>query len=87
MANGLNGGVTVSMHPGGMVLLHPTTGQLFASNRLGAQIWRGLAERLTVEAIVRQISRDHGIPLATARQDTARFLVDLRGQGLLERAE
>lgn len=76
--------VMASIHDGGVVLLHTVTGQMFAANRVGAQIWDGLSQGLPIHSIAAQIGRDYRIPLATAQDDVLRFLADLGRQKLIE---
>lgn len=78
-------GVASSVHDQGIVLLHTASGQMFTSNLIGARIWRGLEERLSVELIVNKICSEYPIDLATARKHVARFLLELERQKLIKK--
>lgn len=69
--------VTASFHRDGVVFLHAVEGRLFSANHVGADIWRGVARGLDVEAIAREIARGYGIAYPTALADSERFLAEL----------
>ena len=75
--------VTASFHGDGVVVLHAVEGRLFSANRVGADIWRGVARGLDVEAIAREIARGYGIAYATALADSERFLAELERHRLV----
>jgi hypothetical protein len=77
--------VTSSVHENGAVLLDICSGQMFASNGTGAQIWSGLKERRSTETIIRDISTDYQIDSTTARGHVERFLIELERQKLIQR--
>jgi len=76
-----------SLHESGIVILHAGKGCLFASNVTGARIWRGVEQRLPLEVIAEEISREYEITQATAREDTERFLAELERHSLIQREE
>ena len=78
-------GVAASIHDAGVMLLHTVKGRLFASNHIGARIWQGLEQRLPVQTIAAEISREYRIPRETALDHIVRFLAELEGQRLVER--
>jgi len=81
----LTPGASASIHDGGLVVLHVSSGRIFTSNQTGARIWQSLEQQLPLDAITAALSRDYGIDGATAREDTARFLAELERNGLAER--
>lgn len=74
-----------SIHDSGIVVLHIGTGRLYASNGTGARIWRGVSEKLSLEAIVDEISDAYQIARATAHEDVVRFLAELERHTLIHR--
>lgn len=81
----VNPEAAASFHDDGIVILHTGKGYLFTSNGTGARIWRGVEQRLPLEAIAEEISAWHQIALTTAREHTARFLAQLEEQKLIRR--
>jgi len=81
----VNPEAAASFHDDGIVILHTGQGCLFTSNGTGARIWRGVEQRLPLEAIAEEISGDYKIALSTAREDTVRFLAELERQKLIQR--
>jgi hypothetical protein len=75
--------VTASLHGDGVVFLHAVEGRLFSANRVGADIWRGVARGLDVEAIAREIAHGYGIAYDTALTDSERFLAELERHRLV----
>jgi hypothetical protein len=73
----------VSLDQSGAVFLHARNGGVFTSNRIGAEIWRGLRDHESVETIAARISRENGLQQDQVRQDTAEFLAELEAQGFL----
>ena len=76
---------TASIHDDGIVILHLGNGGFYTCNGTGARIWRAIEQKLSLEAIVAEISSAYQIALATARQHTVRFLAQLELQTLIER--
>jgi hypothetical protein len=85
MSFSVNPEAAASFHDDGIVILHTGKGYLFTSNGTGARIWRGVEQRLPLEAIAEEISSWHQIALTTAREHTARFLAQLEQQKLIRR--
>lgn len=81
----VNPEAAASFHDDGVVILHTGKGRIFASNGTGARIWRGIEQRLTLEAIAEEISRWYQIALTTAREHTIRFLAELERHELILR--
>jgi hypothetical protein len=77
--------VASSVHDSGIVLLHITSGHLYASNPTGARIWRGLEERLSQEAIADEIDDEYQIGRTTAQDHVQNFIAELQQQGLIQR--
>ena len=72
-----------SFHEDGVVILHAGSGRLFSSNAIGAHIWRGLEQQLSLETIAREISCAYQVAWATAREHTLIFLAALEQQALI----
>jgi hypothetical protein len=81
----VNAEAAASFHDDGIVILHTGRGWLFTSNGTGARIWRGVEQRLTLEAIAEEISGWYQIALTTAREHTIRFLAELERHELILR--
>ncbi len=77
--------VTASPHARGIVFLHRTRGAVFASNGIGARIWRGSGEGKSIERIAAEISREFGVPGPVAERDAREFLGELETAGILVR--
>jgi hypothetical protein len=77
--------VVASAHPDGVVFLHVGKGAVFNSNRIGARIWRGLADREPLGAITAAIALEYGVKPDQVERDAAGFLADLEAQGFLTR--
>jgi hypothetical protein len=67
----------------GAVLLEMTTGECYELNRVGAEIWAGLAKGDSLSGIVATLSRRYEIPLTTIEADALSLIDDLRTRGLL----
>ena len=74
-----------SFHDDGVVILHTGKGSLFSSNRTGAQIWRGVEQKLSVDVIAQQICGEYQIELNTAREHTFNFVAQLQRHALIQR--
>jgi len=75
--------VKASQHPDGVVLIHHGRGTVFSANRVGAMIWKGVAEHRSIDNVAESISGEFHIPAQTVRQDAAVFLAQLQAEGLL----
>ena len=69
----------------GIVFLHVGSGAVFASNFIGARIWRGLLDHNGLESIAADISGEYGVPREQVQQDAGGFVADLEARGLLVR--
>jgi hypothetical protein len=83
----VNSEAAASIHDNGIVILHIGNGRLYASNGTGARIWRGVEEKLSLEAIADDISDAYQIARATAREHVVRFLAELERHTLIHREE
>lgn len=77
--------VCASLQEEGVVFLQLRKGTVFRSNRIGADIWRGLLGGQDVTAIASEIVREYGISAGQAGEDTTRFVATLVAQGFLVR--
>jgi len=73
----------VSEHPDGVAMLDSSTGQMYVCNKVGALIWKGLSEGLSVDAIAGQISQSFNVEPDQAKRDAQAFIAELQRQGLL----
>ena len=81
----INPEAVASFHDDGVVILDTSKGRLYSSGPAGAYIWRGIEQRLSLEAIAEGLHADFQVELTTARNHTVRFTEQLRGNGLIER--
>jgi len=81
----VNHEAATSIHDGGIVILHIGNGRLYASNGTGARIWRGIDEKLSLEAIADEVSNEYQIARATVREHVVRFLAELERHKLIHR--
>jgi len=72
-----------SIDTDGIALFHLSSGLIFRANRIGAIIWQGVRDKQTVQNIAAGISREHGVSLGQAEQDTTAFIAELRAQKFL----
>jgi hypothetical protein len=82
----VNPEATASFHDDGVVVLHLGQGRLYALNGTAAHIWRGIEQRLSLDAIADQVAREFQIAAAAAREHTLRFLAELERHALIVRA-
>src|SRR5262249_14750497 len=73
-----------SSHDDGIVILHLGSGGFFTCNGTGACIWRAIEQKLSLEAIAKELSSAYEIALTTARQQTVRFLAELEIHALVQ---
>jgi len=73
-----------SVHDDGIVILHIGNGRFYSCNGTGARIWRGIEQRLSLEAIAEEISSAFQIALTTAREHTVHFLDELERHALIQ---
>jgi hypothetical protein len=77
--------VAASIHEGGVVLLHTTSGRIFTSNQIGGMIWRHLECCHALDEIATDISDHYRIPYEAAWSDTAQFISELERNRLIRR--
>lgn len=77
--------VIASSHQDGVVFLQTRRGEVFHSNRVGARIWRGLAEREPLSVLTAAIAGEYGVGAEQVERDAAAFLKDLEARGFLTR--
>lgn len=81
----VNSEVATSIHDSGIVFLHIGNGCLYASNGVGARIWRGVEKHLSSEAIAAELCDEYRVDLATAREHILCFLAQLEAHTLIQR--
>ncbi len=74
-----------SFHDDGIVILHAGQGRLFSSNGIGARIWRGVEQQLSLETIAEKISGEYQIARTIAREHTLNFLTELEQHALIQK--
>ena len=74
------------MHGEGAVFLHVQAARLFAANRVGADIWKGIERQLDSDAIAAELHERYGAPYETTRAHVIRFIHELERAGLAERS-
>ena len=74
--------VVTSFHDEGAVLLDISSGLVFATNRIGSCIWRGLTLGHSPSRIALEISQKYPVDPAVALADVCRFVDRLRQQKL-----
>ena len=67
----------------GAVLLEMTTGECFELNRVGAEIWAGLAKGEPLADIVAALARRYDVPPSTIETDARTLIDELEARGLL----
>lgn len=68
---------------GELVLLDTRTGVYYGLNRVGAEVWRLLAQDWPVEAIIGHLLENYEVEAEQARRDLARFIDGLVACGLV----
>lgn len=76
--------VAASAHGGGIVLMDLASGQMFASNLVGARIWQALEQHESSETIAADVCRHHRVSFETAHAATVRFIAELAARRLVE---
>ena len=74
-----------SFHDDGIVILHAAQGRLFSSNGIGARIWRGVEQQLSLETIAEKISGEYQIARTIAREHALSFLIVLEQHALIQK--
>lgn len=70
---------------GELVSLNTVSGEYYNFNAVGREIWMGMVEGRTVEAVVERILADYDISdRETAMRDIENFMLDLKAAGLIE---
>ncbi len=80
-----------SIHPeltwrlldGEAVIVSPTTGEIRVLNQVGAEIWQMVAQNMSFEQIVSEITEQYGLSTKEAEADLSNFLIDLEDRGLI----
>ena len=76
-----------SIHENGIVILHIGNGRVFAANKTGARIWRGILREQPLNTIATEISNEYQIPVAVAFEHVEIFITDLERHSLVQRQE
>ena len=78
---------SASIHENGIVILHVGSGCVYTANTTGARIWRGVEQRLSLDAMADGISAEYQIGRTTAGEHVASFVVELERHSLVMREE
>lgn len=70
---------------GELVLLDTRTGVYYGLNRVGADIWRLLAQGYPTEAIARHLLENYEVDAGTVERDLTGFIAGLLTCGLAQR--
>jgi len=81
----VNPEAAASIHEEGIVIFHAGNGTMYSSNQTGARVWQAVERRLSLEAIVEEISDAYQIAVTTAREHAIRFLEELERRTLIQR--
>ncbi len=76
-------GFRVKQVQGKLVAVDTVSGDYHVFNEVGALIWRGLADGLSRESILRQMVSTFEVSRERAAADADSFLADLRSRGLV----
>jgi hypothetical protein len=76
-----------SIHENGIVILHTGNGRMYAANKTGARIWRGIMQQQPLRMIATEISDEYQVPITSAREHVSAFIDDLEGHSLIRREE
>jgi hypothetical protein len=79
----LAAGIRVSTHQDGAVMLDINGGQVYSTNRVGAEILSLIEKGDDLDAIAERIGKDFDVPIERIRVDVRNFLDSLRFRGLL----
>ncbi len=69
--------------PGGAVLVHLATNQIFELNETSARVWALLTGGLSAEAIVERLGEEFDVEPAQASREVGALLARLREAGLI----
>jgi len=75
--------VRSSINDDGVVLLDIATGRIFSANSIGARIWQGLEDGLSLSAIADRLAAETGADRAVVERDAADFVTTLRARALV----
>lgn len=72
---------------GEIVALHIERGQCYGLNAVAADIWRMLAEPISLDQICTRLTEDYEIDSPTCREEVLRLVSELEKEGLVKAAE
>lgn len=75
--------VVVQPIDGGAVLMNIATGDCFELNRIGVEVWNGLANGHPMATIVAALASSYDRPLSAIEADVRALIADLTRHGLL----
>jgi hypothetical protein len=73
------------LHDDGIVFLQVRSGTVFKSNRIGAEIWKRLADGENVDSIAANLSRQYTVSCERALADARNFVSELESRSLVTR--
>lgn len=71
---------------GEIVALHIERGQCYGLNTVAADIWRMLAEPISVDEICTKLTQEYEIDSPTCRDEVLRLVSQLEDEGLVKHA-
>jgi len=79
----INGEVAHREIEGQILILRPDDNFLYTLNGSGRLIWQGIVKKKKLSAIIKNVSKEFGLPEATARQDVLAFVSELEAKGII----
>ncbi|HET7290239.1 MAG TPA: PqqD family protein [Thermodesulfobacteriota bacterium] len=68
---------------GQILILRPDDNFLYTLNGSGRLIWLGIAKRKKLSSIIKNVSKEFGIPDEAARSDVLAFVSELEAKGII----
>lgn len=70
---------------GQILILRPDDNFLYTLNGSGRFIWLGIAKKKKLSTIIKNVSKEFGIPEDSVRRDVMEFVKDLEAKGILSK--
>jgi coenzyme PQQ synthesis protein D (PqqD) len=68
---------------GQILILRPDDNFLYTLNGSGRLIWLGIVKKKKLSTIIKNVSKEFGIPDETARSDVLAFVSELEAKGII----
>ena len=79
----VNGEVAHREIEGQILILRPDDNFLYTLNGSGRLIWLGIVKKKKLATIIKNVSKEFGIPYETARGDVLSFVRELEAKGII----